>query len=148
MRPSRLSLLAALVVLSGCSKGPYEVAPVSGRVTLDGQPAGNVAVMFQPVGGEKNMNPGPGSYGITDAEGRYTLKLIGKETRGAVVGKHKVRIENYTEPGDSSDDRPRKAAKPANPIPNKYNRGEAILEFEVTANGTDQADFPLSSSKK
>jgi hypothetical protein len=140
----RLSLLAALVALAGCGKGPYEVAQVSGRVTLDGQPVAKVAVMFQPMAPKGTMNPGPGSYGITDAEGRYTLKLVGVETSGAVVGKHKVRIENYTEPGDSSDDRPRPRAKPAVPIPGKYNRGEAILEFEVPASGTDNADFPLT----
>jgi len=145
MIASRLSLLAALVVLAGCNKGPYEVAAVSGRVTLDGQPVANAAVMFQPVAPEGTVNPGPGSYGITDAEGRYTLKLVGKETGGAVVGRHKVRVENYTDPGDSSDDRPRKAARPANPIPTKYNRGEAILEFEVPARGTDQADFDLKN---
>ena len=146
-RLSCLMLLAGLVALAGCSKGPYETAPVSGRVTLDGQPVANAAVMFQPVAPEGNINPGPGSYGITDAEGRYSLKLIGKETRGAVVGKHKVRVENYTDPGDSSDDRPRKPVKHANPIPGKYNRGEAILEFVVPADGTDQADFPLKSGK-
>jgi len=147
MIASRLSLLAALVVVAGCSKGPYEVAPVSGRVTLDGQPVAKVAVMFQPVATEGNINPGPGSYGITDAEGRYTLKLIGKESRGAVVGKHKVKIENYTEPGDTSYDGPRKVQKPANPIPTRYNAGEAILSFEVTSSGTDQADFPLTTKK-
>jgi hypothetical protein len=146
-RLSCLLLLAGLVALSGCGKGPYETAPVSGRVTLDGQPVANAAVMFQPVAPEGTVNPGPGSYGITDAEGRYTLKLVGKETRGAVVGKHKVRVENYTDPGDSSDDGPRKRVKPAQPIPGKYNRGEAILEFEVPADGTDKADFPLTSGK-
>jgi hypothetical protein len=147
MKVSRLSLLAALLVLAGCSKGPYDVAPVSGRVTLNGQPVANVAVMFQPMAAGGNYNPGPGSYGITDADGRYTLKLIGKETAGAVVGKHKVRIENYTDPGDPSDDRPRKAVKHANPIPLKYNQGEAILDFDVPAGGTDKADWPLTSGK-
>lgn len=147
-RLSCLVLLAGLVALSGCSKGPFEIVPVSGRVTLDGQPVANAAVMFQPMAPEGAINAGPASYGITDAEGRYTLKLVGKESRGAVVGKHKVRVENYTDPGDSSYDGPRKPQpKPAQPIPGKYNRGEAILEYVVPADGTDKADFPLTSGK-
>jgi hypothetical protein len=142
----RLSVCAAAAVLAaGCNSGPYETAPVSGRVTLNGQPVAGVAVMFQPIAPEGNPNPGPGSYGVTDAEGRYSLKLIGKETSGAVVGKHKVRIEVYTEPGDSSDDRPQKRPKPTVQIPRKYNQAEAILEFEVTAKGSDNADFDLKS---
>ena len=95
----------ALVLFAvGCSTEPYETAPVAGQVTVDGQPAPKVAVMFQPVASAGHLNPGPGAYGITDAKGHYSLKLIGKETRGAVVGRHKVRIENYTDPGDPSED--------------------------------------------
>ncbi|HJZ53840.1 MAG TPA: carboxypeptidase-like regulatory domain-containing protein [Gemmataceae bacterium] len=142
----RMSLFAAVaVVAAGCGKGEYETASVSGRVTLNGQPVAKVAVMFQPIAPEGNLNPGPGSYGVTDSDGRYTLKLIGKETSGAVVGKHKVRIEVYTDPGDSSDDRPRKWVKPAVQIPTKYNQDKAILEFEVPASGTDEANFDLKS---
>src|SRR5262249_24396048 len=115
-----MSLFAAVaLVAAGCGKGENETASVSGRVTLNGQPVAKVAVMFQPIAPEGNLNPGPGSYGVTDSDGRYTLKLIGKETSGAVVGKHKVRIEVYTDPGDSSDDRPRKWVKPAVQIPTK-----------------------------
>lgn len=146
-RVSLAAGMAATVVLAGgCNKGPYETASVSGRVTVNGKPAPNVAVMFQPIAPEGNINPGPGAFGITDANGRYTLKLIGKETDGAVVGKHKVRIENYTEPDDPSYDGPRKARpKPAIQIPLRYNQGEAILEFEVAAGGTDTADFDLKA---
>src|SRR5205809_173672 len=103
-----LPIVAAVALFAiGCSNEPYQIASVSGQVTLDGQPVEKVAVMFQPIATDGHLNPGPGAYGITDAKGHYSLKLIGKETRGAVVGRHKVRIENYTDPGDPSDDRPR-----------------------------------------
>ena len=111
---------------------------------MDGKPVERAAVMFQPVAPAGNPNPGPGSYGITDADGRYTLKLIGVEKPGAAVGHHKVRIENYTDPGDVvHDDRPRKPTKPAIPIPNKYNRIEAILECDVPKGGKTDANFDL-----
>jgi len=141
-----LILLAPLaVVCAGCSSGDYKTAPVSGQVTLNGKPVENVEVMFQPVATDKSFNPGPGSYGITDADGRYTLKLIGKETKGAVVGKHKVRIDNHTPPGDPSDDRPVQRPKFAVTIPAKYHLVEAKLEFDVPSGGSTSADFQLTS---
>ena len=144
----RLPLVAALALwTAGCSSEPFKTAPVSGVVTVDGQPVPKAAVMFQPSATEGQLNPGRGSYGITDSEGRYSLKLIGSETRGAAVGKHKVRIENYTEPGDPTDDRPRPRPKPAIPIPAKYNVIDPRLQmdFEVPSGGTDKADFQLTS---
>jgi hypothetical protein len=142
----RLSILAALAVLSaGCSSEPYKIAPVSGRVTLNGQPVPRAAVMFQPVAVEGNFNPGPGSTGVTDADGRYTLTVVGKDTKGAVVGKHKVRITMFEDPGDSADDRPqRPKPKQGIQVPAKYNKQEAILEFDVTSKGSDAADFSLT----
>src|SRR5262249_54064491 len=96
-----LPLLGVFVVaFAGCNSEPYRVAPVTGRVTLDGKPVPQLAVMFQPVATDGNTNPGPGSYGVTDADGRYSMKLVGKETPGAVIGKHKVRMDPYTPPAD------------------------------------------------
>ena len=138
-------LIFVAVLPVACSSGEYQVASVSGQVTVNGKAVEKVAVMFQPVAVEGNINPGPGSYGITNSDGRYYLKLIGKETKGAVVGKHKVRIENYTEPDDPSDDRPRKRPKPAVQIPAKYNAIEARLECDVPAGGRKDADFALTS---
>jgi hypothetical protein len=139
-----LPLLAVLAILAaGCSGEPYQTASVSGRVTLNGQPVAGVAVMFQPVAPDGNVNPGPGSTGVTDSEGRYSLKVIGKDIRGAVIGMHKVRLTPFEQPGDPSDDRP-KRAKPTLRIPARYNKLEGT-PFEVPAGGTDKADFPLTS---
>jgi hypothetical protein len=141
----RLLPVAAVAVLAtGCSKAPYDTAAVSGRVTLNGEPLAGVAVMFQPIAPDGNINPGPGSYGITDADGRYSLTLIGKETPGAVVGKHKVRIALHDDtPQDISDDTPKRRTKAKVQPPPKYDRAEALLEFEVSAKGSTSADFEL-----
>jgi hypothetical protein len=127
-----------LPLLAGCGGGPYKVAPISGRVTLNGQPLANAAVTFQPSEAGK-INPGPGSGAFTDSDGRYTLKLIGTETRGAVLGKHKVRI-TLSHKDDSADDRPKRFKD----LPARYN-GRTKLEYEVRAGGTDSADFQLTS---
>lgn len=119
-----------------CNNDGYRVATVSGRVTLDGKAVANVAVLFQPMHSEGNYAPGPGSTGVTDADGRYTLKTVGKEARGAVVGKHKVRFTMFE--GSS-------AAKSSIKIPAKYNDREGKVEFDVPAVGTNSADFQLTS---
>jgi hypothetical protein len=140
-------MLAALAVLfAGCSSEPYKVAKVSGLVTFDGKPLPNAEVMFQPEPGEGSINPGPGSAGTTNSEGRYTLKVIGKDTNGAVVGKHKVRITmaGPSTTTDSSDDRP-KRTKPAVKIPARYNGKDTVLKWEVSRGGTDSANFELTS---
>ena len=85
-----LMLLGPLVVLTGCGQG-LPVAPASGVVLLDGAPLGNVSVMTQPVA-TNSPNPGPGSFGHTDAEGRFDLELVKPAVRGAIIGEHRVMI--------------------------------------------------------
>jgi hypothetical protein len=139
MMLARLPCLAALVVfVAGCGGGPY--APVAGQVTLNGQPLVGAAVTFQPYS-KTELNPGPGSGAVTDADGRYRLKVIGKETLGAMVGVHKVRI-TMLQKDDTADDRPQ---KPSKTLPARYNSKDTPLEFEVRAGGSDSADFSLTS---
>jgi len=132
-----LILLGSLLV-AGCSQSGPAVAPVSGRVTLDGKALPGVSVTFQPSG--QGTTPGTGSFGRTDADGRYTLQLIspnGKASKGAVVGKHTVTFAAASTEG--SDAGPGLAE---NPIPPKYQKG---IPFEVPPGGTDKADFALTS---
>jgi hypothetical protein len=140
MRPLSV-LLPLLLLATGCGGGPYPVAAVSGRVTLNGQPLAGAGVVFQPVAASGSQ-PGPGSTGVTDKDGRYTLRLTGKESKGAVVGKHTVRITMMPE-SDSAEDRPKSAKRPK-PLPQRYNL-KTTLEFDVPAGGTDAADFPLTA---
>jgi hypothetical protein len=132
----RYSLLLLLV---GCRSGPHHVVHVSGRVTLNGQPFVHAAVTFEPIAAKGQVNPGPGSGGITDADGRYTLKLIGTETQGAVVGRHMVSITRVQE-DNSADDRPKRSKQ----LPAKR-KTRMQLQYDVPAEGTDSADFHLTS---
>jgi hypothetical protein len=139
MRP--LPLLALLLpLLAGCGGGPYKTAPVSGRVTMNGKPLANVAVLFQPMATPNNIEPGPGSTGTTDGDGHYTLTLVGKDSKGAVVGKHKVQITMMNK-DDSDDDRPHRVKR----LPAKYSGKNTKLEYDVPASGTDAANFDLSA---
>jgi len=145
--PLALTLLALVVI--GCNDGRPKFVPVSGRVLVDGKPVANLMVTFQPIATEQNKDPGPGSAGITDADGRFTLKVSSQQysSNGAVVGKHKVRIGTIlpgegqaTDPSIGSPDDAPLAGREL--IPPQYNQ-DTILTFEVPPKGTDQANFDI-----
>jgi hypothetical protein len=131
------------VVTAGCGSGdPYTYAPVSGRVTLNSKPLAGATVSFQPVAAGTS-SPGTGSAAITDADGRFTLEVVGKKIKGAVVGKHKVTIDLAREPErDPTDDRPRIIKH----LPAKYSGKNSKLEFDVPGGGSDAANFDLKTS--
>lgn len=147
-----LLFFALIITVVGCSNDSGDIAPVSGRVLVDGEPKAGLVVMFQPIGSTDNPNPGYGSAGLTDADGRFTLALANDpDTEGAVVGKHRVAIftadpaagqktGNEEEVG-SPDGAP---PPPKETIPLKYN-DETGLTFDVPADGTDQANFDIES---
>src|SRR5262249_29795995 len=89
----RFPLVFPVLTLAGlaCGCGSYKLAPVSGQVTLNGKPLPNAAVIFQPKR-SATSTPGPGSYGKTDEQGRYSLRIVGQDRPGAVVGMHQVSI--------------------------------------------------------
>jgi hypothetical protein len=84
LRPTVVLILLS-IILPGCGSGEQEIAPVHGRVTLDGKPLHNADVQFQP---DNSMRP---SSGRTDADGRYDL-MYKRGQPGALVGAHTVRI--------------------------------------------------------
>lgn len=135
-------LVVGVVLIAGCAGS--KVAPVSGTVTLNGKPLAHATVVFQPEGDGKD--PGPGSTGTTDENGRYRLQLMTKNAAGAQVGKHKVSITAYAgdAEGDSSaPDTTNKINRKAL-VPQEYN-AQTRLTFDVPAGGTTNADFDLKS---
>jgi hypothetical protein len=143
-RSTALGLL--LVGLVGCG-GSIKVAPVSGTITLNGKPLANATVTFQPIGSKENPNPGRGSFGVTDANGKYTLKYDDGRS-GAVVGKHRVAVVTNppnapssfnNETGSTDGEIPEKFREI---IPSKYN-DQTELTCDVPAGGKDNADYQL-----
>ena len=154
--PIALSTVGGLLIsaVAGCSNGPA-FAPVSGIVTLNGSPKEGLIVTFQPIGTKENPDPGRGSYGHTDAQGRFKLVSDdGKE--GAVIGPHRVRIItpwNESAGGfdpeiGSPDGNVNVVAKiEVDPIPTTWN-AESDKTFDVTTTGTDQANFHIVSNRR
>lgn len=134
------ALTGVVFALAGCDSKPYDLAPVSGVVTLDGDPIPGTVVNFQPVSRDGN-SPGPGSTGRCDAAGRFVLETI-REEQGAVVGTHKVRIYSFSPESPVAQDTDE--GLPEEKFPERYNyRSE--LAFTVEPGGTESADFELTT---
>jgi hypothetical protein len=97
------------------------MAPVSGTVTMQGKPVGNVLIVFnpQPAPGAINAPTRP-AMATADAQGHYDLSTHVKGD-GAVVGKHKVSVA-----GASGE------APPPGRLPRDY-----VLEVKPEANQFD-----------
>jgi hypothetical protein len=145
-----LGLIVVGLALTGCGESGPKYVPVSGVVTLDGKPYGDAVVVFQPKATEGNMNPGRGSAGETDAQGRFVLKTDDGKL-GAVVGKHLVRVQTrglvlQFDPATGSPDNAPTNVK-IDPIPAEWNT-MSDKEFVVPPGGTDKADFHITTRKR
>jgi hypothetical protein len=120
-----LAIIAVVcaATISGCGLQTGSFAPVSGVVTMDGQPLPGAHVSFQPQG--KTENPGPGSVGIADSAGRFELKTPRNDI-GAVPGPHTVRIS---------------APEGHPPLP----EAQSVRNFDVPEDGIDSVDFAMTS---
>lgn len=141
-------LMVAVTVfgLIGCGGDDFkpELGLVSGSVTLNGAPAPDLNVTFEPQGevGKKSV-VGTSSTAITDAQGKYELKYGGSGAKGAVVGKHVVRIESAAGGGPAGG--ATGAALVA--IPENYNT-KSTLNAAVVAGNNPPANFELQVPKK
>jgi len=138
---------ALLFVLpTGCGpKGP-KISQVSGRVTLDGKPLNKASITFAPMATKVNPNPGMTAQAITDDEGRYKLS-IDASTPGAVVGTCRIYITTVdpSNPGGEDRDAGGPVRRRVDRVPAKYNMATE-LTFDVPPEGTDKANFDLTSN--
>jgi len=132
-RVAATALIAiAWIGLTGCGSGSG-VAPVSGTVTLDGEPLSGALVSFYPQEEGKRF-----STGTTDSSGHYELVYTNDE-KGAAIGKHTVKITTATVQGEGGPARP-----PKEKLPAKYNE-ESELTVEVSSGSNSDTNFDLQS---
>ena len=148
------SLVATLSILVVCvlivlalrvPAGHGMMVPVSGVVTLDGEPIANIQVLFQPTSGTA-ADPifSPGSHGTTNAEGRYKLKW--SDGSGAIYGEHVVTLM-YKDPNKMSPEDFINEDGSEEPLVFRLpkNARDGSIRFTVPKGGTDQADFAFRS---
>jgi len=129
---------AALAVLAcGCNS---DIVPVSGNVTLNGQPLAGAIVTFQPVRDPSAEPPtATGSVGVTDDSGHYELRLVDPQRTGALVGDHAVTISTAT--AAAVEGEPPQGER----LPESWRDGSE--RFTVPAGGTSQASFDIATPK-
>jgi hypothetical protein len=133
----RFGLVVSLLLLSGCF-GSDKVVPVSGVVTLDGEPLSGAVVGFEPIAVEGQLEAGYGSYAKTDDDGRYQLLSLKKED-GALVGRHRVSVSTVVgREGPNGEI----LGLTKERVPSRYNN-DTELVIEVPPGGTDQANLEL-----
>ena len=94
-----VALLTGGTVLaaSGCSNGSDEkLAPVSGKVTVDGKPLTTGSVSFRPDASQGNMSQHQPNSAI-DTEGNFEL-FVPPARKGAPLGWYKVVVTAYDDP--------------------------------------------------
>jgi hypothetical protein len=125
----------------GCSKAPYELAEVTGKVTIEGVPFTEGKVMFAPVAKEGEINAGRPAFGKLSSDGTFTLSTYEPDD-GAVIGDHWVTVIRVRP--DSSG--PIDEEKPVPAVPRQFER--VIMPRKVTVvNGQNTIDVPLSAAE-
>jgi hypothetical protein len=137
----RWALSLTLLWATGCGSAKGKFAPVSGKVTLNGEALANAFITFTPMGSSGTDEPPAVSSSKTNAQGEYTLEAK-DGVKGALVGKHKVTISYIPDYGDARRD-PKVPRPEGEQVPKKYNT-ESTLEIDVLPEGNAQADFKLT----
>jgi hypothetical protein len=131
-------------LLSGCGRS-VTLGEVDGTVRLDGQPLGQVLVVFVPEDPQQ-----PQSMGITDAEGHFKLRCNNSRS-GAVVGPHRVTLvdANMAPGGRKRDDEPEEgAARPVSRVPEVYSRTDRTPLRQTVAAGTQTISLEIPAEQK
>jgi hypothetical protein len=134
-----MSLVIVCLSAPGCDAPPYQLAPVHGTVTLDGQPLSGANVMFAPRARGDEVNAGKPAFGQLQPDGSYVLGTYDDED-GAVVGEHSVTIIRV---GGGT-----KVALPQQTAPNrlKFSRLPVPGTFAVAAGQDNQLDIAITSN--
>jgi hypothetical protein len=116
---TRVGLVGLIVAtLGGCGDSAPPAVPVEGTITLDGKPAANLMVQFNPTGTGDRVPFG--SSAVSDSAGKFVLKC---ETGapGAVPGSHKVTVyDNALADEDDASLGKRGVKRPVNRVPAVY----------------------------
>jgi hypothetical protein len=136
LRPWAVLLLVA--PLAGCRDDSPKVVKVTGTLTHKGLPVTNAYIRFRPETGRP-------SWGQTDDQGRFKLSYD-RTQDGAVVGKHKVWIEqrpttpaeqDAVMPGSSTPVRRTATSRDLTALFDKYGAEKSTYTVDITPDTKD-----------
>jgi hypothetical protein len=131
-------VLLALLLSSGCDRGPVPLVSVAGKVTYKGLPLPTGTIVFAPD--TSRGQSGPIAHGQIDRDGSY--RLATGDTAGATPGWYRVTVTSVATganplPGD-------RFVIPVSYIPDKYRDPElSQLACEIKAGRANTIDLNL-----
>ncbi|WP_437191689.1 carboxypeptidase-like regulatory domain-containing protein [Planctomicrobium sp. SH527] len=149
MNQRLIVILSVVTILcaAGCSRdSDSRLVPVTGRVTVQGKPAGGAHLFLYPADGKSNP-----SEARSDADGNFAVETSGKP--GVAPGEYKVTISYlmnrdktvYTpKPEDMDLEQLRMQGKVVESLPAKYTDLQMTeLKIVVTDQGNSEVKFDL-----
>lgn len=142
----RLLLSGFLLILVGCGKSGPEL-PVSGTVTLDGNPVADALVRFYPDGDTDKSSSG---FAQTGSDGKFVI-TGGSGKKGLVAGKYKVTVSKGQLQTTSSEEGAG-AVVPGIDLKDDFppiysDLAKTILSYSVTGDG-QPIEIKLDSKRK
>ena len=139
-----LFVLTVPALMPGCSDGKLKTYPVSGIVTMDGDPVADATVIFSPV----KEGEGDAAVGKTDEKGEYKLQTSsGRADAGTTPGEYVVMIKKtvFSETGKVATDssgRSTTEMSSESVLPPKYGAFSSPLK-ETVVKGNNTFNFDL-----
>jgi hypothetical protein len=138
--------MVVLACVAGCSKTPYEIVPIHGKVTYkDGSliPAESVFLWFYPQVDplKPNVHARPGIATLNAKDGTFAYVSTCEHGDGVVVGPHKVTVKVAGESATGAGSLPAVYADPAT----------TPLQIEVTQRDQEvilEVDKPGRTAKR
>lgn len=116
-----------LVAVAGCGDSGMTLVPLTGTLTLDGEPLAFKSVMLLPIDG----TPGHGAGGYSDGSGKYSLRAIVpgalKDFPGCPPGRYQVVVSEPQIPITEAD-----LANPAAQLPSQTDEPAPAIALELT----------------
>lgn len=136
-----LPLACCCAMWIGCSNNsPYELAEVTGTVSIDGQPFTAGKVMFAPVAKPGEINAGRSALARLKPDGTFKLGTYESED-GAIIGDHWVTIIRV----DSAPDPTTAEQTPQPSVPHEFKRVVVPRKVTVVA-GQNTIDVALTAA--
>ncbi len=110
-------MIATILLLAGCSNKPswqVDTYPVTGKITVNGQPAPHSVVMFHYIGEPPDKRKSI-PFARADQFGTYTLTTY-NEGDGAPVGEYAITAYWPPDPSANIDQLKMKFVDPKNPV--------------------------------
>jgi hypothetical protein len=134
-RPLCVSLALAVLLISGCSKGP-PFGQVTGKVTLDGKEIADGSIRFVPLDGNTATAGGTiknGAFDVRVPVNKVRVEISAASTQG--IGSSEAGTESFGGDGNY--------VMPVDLIPVRYN-GKSELTLDVAA-GANPIDYDLKT---